>query len=163
MKKATVSVSLFAVVILGVGLLMPNIVFAECVGTYYAKEFAHGRGKPATGYSLWTFSNDGAVVSSSNGEPSVPFSTAQGNYWAIGYKAIKSTTFDFSGPNPNPAYPNVSRVEAVFQFKNNCNGTVAGKSKFSVISCPVSEGPLCAPGFPVVTDQAIELMRISSH
>ncbi|MDD5033747.1 MAG: hypothetical protein PHE55_03235 [Methylococcaceae bacterium] len=163
MKKSNSLVLLFGVVGFGMSVLMPSMAVARCTGTYYAKEFANGIGEPITGYSLWTFSKDGSVISGSNGEPVVPFGTSQGSWRSAGDNKIKSKTFNFSGPNLNPAYPNVARVEAIFQFDNNCSGTVGAQSKFSVISCPLSEGPLCPSGFPVVTDKPIELTRISGN
>ena len=129
-----------------------------CTGTFYAVE---GPSNAPIGYSLWTFSKDGSVISSSSSEPSVPFSTAQGNWEIYGRQFIKSKTFDFSGPNPNLNYPNVARIDASFKFHNNCSRTVAGQSKFSVTSCPVSEGPNCAFGTVISKDVAIELTRIS--
>jgi len=163
MKNTNSVVLFFCLVGYAMGIFVPNTVFAGCIGTYYAKEFANGEEGVVTSYSLWTFSKFGSVVSVSSSEPTVPFGGAQGNWKRIGANKIESKTFDFSGPTPNPSYPNVARIEAVFKFKEDCSGTVLGQSKINVISCPVAEGPLCTSGFPVVTDKPIELIRVSGR
>lgn len=135
-----------------------SVMSSACVGTFYAVE---GPSNAPTGHSLWTFERNGSVVSSSSSEPVVPFSTSQGNWNIQSRGLIRSLTFDFSGPNPNPSFPNVVRVDATFNFQRNCKATVPGTSKFSVISCPVAEGPLCSPGQVIVSDSPIELTKVA--
>jgi hypothetical protein len=146
----------------GGGVLVPELApeSKACKGTYYAVE----GGASPSGYSLWTFSEDGSVVSNSAAQPATPFSTAQGNWRVVrfekNYALIKSTTFVFSGPSPNPSYPYIGRVEANFKFKGDCSATIPGASTFSITSCDTSAGPLCnnAAG---VANIPIQLTRVS--
>lgn len=130
----------------------------SCTGTYYAVE----GGASPTGYSTWTFHPDGSMIVSSSAEPIVPFSTAHGN-WKVSPRrsTVQTVTFDFSGGVGQSTHPHIVRVESTFQFKRDCSATLPGQSEFTVISCPVAEGPFCANSTTLMEKVPVELTRIS--
>lgn len=123
---------------------------AACVGTYLVEESGGV-------VSLWTFSRDRTLQTTSSAEDAANFTHSQGAWRRDSRGTVTSTALDFPVDGVFPP-ATISRVDASMTFSNNCRD-MAGSLDLRIYDA-TTEDPLNIVGEPIVLSDTFTGRRV---